>query len=107
MREASARHRVTHHADYLESYRRRHARKRASQIERFSGKQLAARMSVFGNRCAYCGGPFEEVDHAIPLARGGIHCLANLRPACRSCNRRKWAKPLGAWLKEVAQCRQV
>lgn len=46
-------------------------------------------MSVFGNKCFYCGGDFEHVDHAIPLIRHGYHCLANLRPSCKLCNLRK------------------
>jgi 5-methylcytosine-specific restriction endonuclease McrA len=85
-----------------EHCRRRRARKLSRQLAYFTAKELDARMSVFGYCCAYCSGPFEEVDHAIPLARGGAHCLANLRPACRACNRRKSAKPFGAWLREVA-----
>lgn len=27
-----------------------------------------------------------------PLAKGGLHCLANLRPACRACNAQKNAR---------------
>lgn len=46
----------------------------------------------WGNRCWMCGGPYEEADHVIPLALGGPHCLANLRPACKSCNSAKGAK---------------
>lgn len=42
--------------------------------------------------CFYCGsccaGAF-EIDHFIPLARGGPHEVENLRVACRPCNRRK------------------
>ena len=30
-----------------------------------------------------------EIDHVIPLARGGSHSIGNLAPACRSCNRTK------------------
>ncbi len=91
-----------HKAEYLEASRRRRARKRAAQVTHFTALELDARMSVFGHQCAYCAGPFEEVDHVIPLALGGLHWLANLRPACRACNRRKWAKPIGVWLSEVA-----
>ncbi len=36
-----------------------------------------------------CGGPFEEVDHVKPIAKGGWHALANLRPACFRCNNQK------------------
>jgi hypothetical protein len=33
-----------------------------------------------------------EVDHIIPLSKGGLHCPGNLQILPRSVNRRKWAK---------------
>jgi len=30
-----------------------------------------------------------EVDHIVPLARGGTHDLANLQPLCKSCHSKK------------------
>lgn len=39
--------------------------------------------------CSYCGGPGGEVDHIVPLARGGLHHPQNLAAACRSCNASK------------------
>ena len=47
------------------------------------------------HQCEYCLAPevaFNlefEVDHVIPIARGGTDDLANLALACRSCNARK------------------
>ena len=42
--------------------------------------------------CAYCGGVASSIDHIMPLSRGGLHTVANLAPACRSCNSRKEAR---------------
>lgn len=84
-------------AKYFEGSRRRAAMKKGATIQRFTLEQLDARMSVFGHRCAYCGGPFEHVDHVKPLSKGGPHCLSNLRPACASCNLRKLAKHPRVW----------
>lgn len=42
--------------------------------------------------CVYCGRPAGEVDHVIPVARGGTNTTHNLVAACRACNRRKGAK---------------
>lgn len=46
--------------------------------------------------CGICGEDVDplafEVDHVIPLARGGEHSYANTQPAHRLCNRRKWAR---------------
>lgn len=66
----------------------------------YTPEQLAAKMSYFGNRCVYCGGALEEVDHAIPLSRGGLDMLANLVPACISCNRRKFKSTWKEFLSE-------
>ena|SRR3990167_5146289 len=85
-------------AKHFENARKRRARLRAATIQEFSLRDLDARMSVFGHRCAYCGGPFEHVDHVKPLSKGGPHCLANLRPACASCNLHKLAKHPRDWL---------
>ncbi len=41
--------------------------------------------------CHYCGREGHEVDHLIPIARGGTDDPANLVAACRSCNARKGA----------------
>ncbi|MEK6226560.1 MAG: HNH endonuclease signature motif containing protein [Chloroflexota bacterium] len=42
--------------------------------------------------CAYCGerAPL-EIDHRVPLARGGTDSIDNILPACGPCNRRKHA----------------
>ncbi len=55
-------------------------------------EQEAARIAYYGGVCAYCEGPYEHLDHAIPLSRGGTGWPANLRPACASCNLSKHTK---------------
>jgi uncharacterized protein with PIN domain len=52
-----------------------------------------------GYRCQYCGitvadGATLEVDHKVPLSRGGSDRVSNLIAACRDCNRSKRDKPL-------------
>jgi len=44
-------------------------------------------------RCAYCPsfGPL-EMDHVVPLSKGGIHHKSNIVPACKPCNSRKGAR---------------
>lgn len=45
------------------------------------------------NRCQYCGRSFPQrelnLDHVIPLSRGGSSCWENVVCACVSCNGRK------------------
>ena len=41
-------------------------------------------------RCMKCGSKKNlEIDHVVPLARGGSSRLENLQLLCRDCNRRK------------------
>lgn len=68
--------------------RRRRARKAAVLSLPFTPTQLAQRLSMYPG-CWMCGGLPETVDHVKPLAKGGAHILANLRPACWSCNSSK------------------
>jgi len=60
-----------------------------SVVVSFTRGQLIAR---YGDACFYCGGEFEELDHALCVAAGGEHSLDNVRPCCRSCNQKKYWK---------------
>lgn len=70
---------------------RRRARLADALTVDFTTSDLELRMSMFGFACWMCGGPFEDIDHVKPLAAGGAHILANLRPSCHSCNASKGA----------------
>ena len=48
--------------------------------------------SLVDPSCVYCGDPAVEIDHVVPVVKGGTHELSNLVPACRPCNRSKGAK---------------
>lgn len=47
----------------------------------------------YGGHCAYCGCKIEykgmQVDHVVPLAKGGKDEEGNMLPSCRSCNHYK------------------
>lgn len=85
-----------------EDGRRRRAKQLAATIAPFTRQQLDARLSMFSG-CWMCGGPAGCVDHVKPLAKGGPHILANLRPACRACNGGKAAR----WPYPLAVARRV
>lgn len=55
-------------------------------------------METLGHRCTYCGEQFDannlEMDHIVPLRRGGPHRLSNITPACGPCNGSKGPRPL-------------
>lgn len=52
----------------------------------------AAKVAYWGDRCWMCGEDWTSQDHVKPLSRGGLHVLANLRPACTSCNTSKHSR---------------
>lgn len=61
----------------------------------FSGSQWGARLREYNRCCAYCGGPEDiQIEHVIPVGRGGANCIANVVPACAACNGEKsWRTP--------------
>lgn len=80
-----------------EQAHRRRARLKNSTVITFTQDQLMQRLSMFSGRCGICGEtlvPTDEihVDHRVPIARGGPHCLSNLQPAHASCNLSKGAR---------------
>lgn len=63
---------------------------RTELLESYAQRDLAG--------CTYCGGPYEHDDHVVPLARGGLHTIENLVPACAWCNCSKGTKLVAEWL---------
>lgn len=63
----------------------------------------ALRTAVFERddyTCQYChsrGGKL-ECDHVVPVSRGGLHDMSNLKTACFSCNRSKNTKLISEWM---------
>ena len=59
----------------------------------YIGQDIKARVfAKHGANCVNCGSKERiELDHIIPLARGGQDIETNLIPVCRGCNARKGA----------------
>lgn len=51
-------------------------------------------LSLIDPECRYCGEPATEIDHIVPISKGGTGELSNLVPACRSCNASKGDREL-------------
>ena len=51
--------------------------------------------------CAYCGAAGKPLqrDCVLPISRGGRYTLANVVPACRSCNASKCNSEVTAWMR--------
>ena len=78
--------------------RRRKALERGSVGVHVKGRQIKERFALFGNCCAYCGASGDmEIEHVIPISKGGTHVLGNILPACHDCNSSKRAKEVEGW----------
>jgi len=51
--------------------------------------KLRARYLAANPFCAKCGYDATEVDHKVPLARGGTNDEENLQALCKSCHSKK------------------
>ncbi|SDU53534.1 HNH endonuclease [Jiangella alkaliphila] len=62
--------------------------------------QWAALIEAWGG-CAYCGAdpPDLQKDCMLPISRGGRYTLANVVPACRSCNASKCNAEVTTWMR--------
>lgn len=62
--------------------------------------QWATLKSAWGC-CAYCGAdkPDLQKDCMLPISRGGRYTLANVVPACRSCNASKCNFEVTTWMR--------
>ena len=71
---------------------------------RSAGKLSAENVKTIRERrnCEACGiiHPKMEIDHKMPISRGGTNHLSNLQLLCQPCNRSKWAKDQATWLAE-------
>lgn len=69
--------------------RGRHARASGG----FTLKAWLAKCEYHGYRCYLCGDSTTartlDIEHRIPLTRGGTNWIANIAPACRRCNSAK------------------
>lgn len=68
---------------------RRYAMQRGATTVAFTADDLQQKWDYYGRRCYMCGSKATATDHVKPLAKGGPHMLANLRPACTPCNSAK------------------
>ena len=59
---------------------------------------LIAAMQRSDGRCVACGSKEDlEVDHIIPVAKGGTNDTENLQMLCKPCNMSKGAKSMEEW----------
>lgn len=52
-------------------------------------RQWVQAMRYFEGKCAYCNGPYQCLEHYVPLSLGGGSTADNCLPCCYRCNLRK------------------
>jgi len=78
--------------------RLRKARERGNGGIHVKGKSIRQRFEQFGHQCAYCGATGDlQIEHLIPISKGGTHVLGNILPACLRCNYSKHANDAETW----------
>lgn len=96
-RSATRDHYVRNQLYFLEKAERRMVQK-ARDRRTITSRDIARLVARHDGKCAYCDKPGPvELDHVVPLARGGRHAIGNLLPACMRCNRSKNARLLIEW----------
>ena len=78
--------------------RERKAKEHGSTSLKLSPDQLWRRWVQFDHCCAYCGVDGNlQIEHVIPISKGGEHHLGNIVPACQRCNYSKHTREVQAW----------
>ena len=79
----------------------RRRQRRMSKVEHdLTDTQWAALQAAWGG-CGYCGATDRALqkDCLLPISRGGRYTLANVVPACGSCNASKCNEEVTRWLR--------
>ncbi|MGL5922130.1 HNH endonuclease [Chroococcidiopsis sp.] len=79
--------------------RNRRARDRQVHRTPYIKKDIKQLREKFNNSCAYCGCSSSgiQIDHWLPLSKGGSDTLSNFLPACKNCNMSKFNAEGKAW----------
>jgi 5-methylcytosine-specific restriction endonuclease McrA len=85
---------LRHPAKNSQNRQLRRARLRNARIYKVREKDL---LKILRSPCVYCGSKGEQVDHIIPLSRGGSHSIGNLTSSCARCNLTKNNKFVAEW----------
>ena len=95
-----ARTRIRHH-EQKENGSERERRRRRKALEKNAPLAADARAAyrhirATAKTCYYCGVKINrrtmEIDHIVPISKGGAHAGFNLVGTCKACNRTKWAR---------------
>ena len=77
----------------IEKSARYRARKMSASGDGVSADQAAFILAKQGGKCVFCNSTHRmELDHIVPLSRGGEHSARNVQWLCKTCNSQKNAR---------------
>ena len=80
----------------------RRALKLNNYVDRYTKQDVDELYKELQGRCAYCFIHMHRLDvqieHIVPISKGGPDTLCNITLACKSCNTSKSDRPLREWL---------
>ncbi len=93
--EIRRRWKKNHPEQAVADFQRRRARFASVESDEITKETWAEILETFGHRCAYCLEEKKlEMDHVVPISKGGTHTYDNLVPACGKCNASKGDRSL-------------
>lgn len=99
-RSWKARHPEQRRATALVNQHKRLARLRNVLVNDFTKIEWEFIKAFFNFRCFYCDkeGLILQIEHMIPISRGGSHTAENIVPSCGICNMKKGTKTFEEFL---------
>lgn len=76
--------------DYGKLMRKKIKMQRRGATGSFTPEEWNMKLKTCGSRCVFCGSLERiEIDHIVPISKGGTNDIENLQPLCRRCNSSK------------------
>ncbi len=78
--------------------------RRSRTIGKYSQDAVERLLSMQAGKCPVCKNKLNDVydvDHVIPLSKGGLNCDSNIQLLCPTCNRKKHAKDPVAFMQAM------
>lgn len=84
--------------------KRRKALLRQQTAHQIKPRVIRARFAQFDNCCAYCGAAGDmQIEHVVPISKGGTHAIGNIVPSCQACNYSKREHEVERWYRAQPQ----
>lgn len=82
-------------------YSHKYSAKKGGLVHDLTEPQWQETLKACNYRCIYCGKPWENKEHFIPVSKGGGYTVNNILPTCGSCNSKKNVKKPLDFIREL------